>query len=454
MKVSALKQTWFLILLIILANMFWGLISIFVVPIFRDHPYSVLVIVFIRFIFGGLIMFTIVVSMIGVHWVRTKRKLPQTTSFFQTGWEDIKHYLLSRNKLFLNVPRLVYIFILAFFGVTLNVSTYFVGMNQLPLVFMLLGAPGGFIILASAYNVVKGKEKLSLFKAIYIFLMILSLILVALAQQKVGTMDPTMVGITALFLNIISVFIYYVYVGRDSYTREETILKKPRTGNYRLMRTMTKLALFMLFGAISAIAIVPVCAILPFKYLNNLASGFIAEFGFFFSGAYLGQLIFLIIACTVLPNLFVFLASMWWDSESAFTFEAWTSILNLIDPITGITTSVIAGLETVDIVFLSLTLIVLTVAILLRFVHERESKINVLIYLKIKQGFLKEALQFLIGLKEIRKFFYITGKADVAIKATFGSVREFYAFLSHVALRKHIKIKYDLISFVEKIVTE
>jgi hypothetical protein len=352
------------------------------------------------------------------------------------------------------MPRLGFIFILAFFGVTLNVSTYFIGLRQLPLTAMLLGAPGGFIILAAFYNVAKGKEKLSLFKAVYIVLMILALVLITLAQQaNATTTQPTMVGYIALLLNIISVLIYYVYVGRDSFAAEEKILKRPRSGNYRLMRTMVKLMMFMIFGAVSTVAIVPACMMIPVPYLNALGQGFLDTVGLFFTGAFLPQIVAMIIACTVLPNLLIFLASTWWDSETTLTFESWTSILNVVDPMASIMISVIAGLQQVDVLFLALTVVVLVVAILLRFVHERETKINVLIFLKVKHGFLKNVLHFLILFKAIRKFFYVTGKQDIMLKATFGSIREYYQFLSQVALRKEIKVKFDMLSFIDDVIT-
>jgi DNA-binding Lrp family transcriptional regulator len=454
MDARSLRQPRYLIAIILLANVVWGLIPVSAVPVLDAYPDAALSIVFIRFSFASLIMFAFVAIQAILNTLRERRADPGALAFFQTGWKDLKLYLGSRNKGFMNMPRLGFIFIVAFFGVTLNVSTYFIGLRQLPLTFMLLGAPGGFIILTALYNVAKGKEKLSLFKAVYIILIFLSLVLISLAQQQNVTLtEPTMVGFIALLLNIIAVFIYYVYVGRDSFAPEEKILRRPRSGNYRLMRTTTKLVVFMAFGTLATLAIVPVCLVLPIPYLNELGWGFVNTIGLFFSGAFLPQLLFMILACTVLPNLLIFLASTWWDPETAFTFEAWTSILNVVDPITSITTSVLAGLQQVDTLFLALTVVVLGIAILLRFVHERETKINALIFLKARHGYMKDVLQFLVGFKEIRKFFYITGKPDILLKATFGSIREYYHFLSHVAVNKAIKVKFEMLSFVDDVIT-
>jgi hypothetical protein len=122
-----------------------------------------------------------------------------------------------------------------------------------------------------------------------------------------------------------------------------------------------------------------------------------------------------------------------------------------LDNMASIIVSFLAGFSKVEVMFLIITVIVLVVAILLRFVHEREAKINVILYLKLKEGTLKSALHFFHNLHEIRKFFYITGKADVLVKATFGSTREFYAFLTRITYEKDIKIMWDNISFVEDI---
>nr|MDO8088091.1 Lrp/AsnC ligand binding domain-containing protein [Candidatus Sigynarchaeum springense] len=455
MEARNLKQPRFLITFIVLSNMAWGMIPVFAVPILDAYPDATLSIVFIRFSFASIIMFAFVAIQAILNTIRERRRSePGSLAFFQTDWKDLKLYLKSRNKSFMNIPRLGFIFILGFFGVTLNVSTYFIGLRQLPLTFVLLGAPGGFIILTALYNVAKGKEKLSLFKAIYIILIFLSLVLISLAQEKNSTTtEPTIVGIIALLLNIIAMFVYYVYVGRDSFAPDEKILKRPRSGNYRLMRTTIKLAIFMAFGTLATLAIVPVCMVLPVHYLNVLGWGFVNTIVVLLGGAFFPQLLLMIIACTVLPNLLIFLASTWWDPETSFTFEAWTSILNVLDPITSITTSVLAGFQQVNNLFLVLTIVMLVLAILLRFVHERESKINVLIFLKTMHGSLKDVLQFLVGIKEIRKFFYITGKPDIILKATFGSIREYYHFLSHVAMKRTIKIKFDMISFVENVIT-
>lgn len=455
---TRLKKPKYSVSFIIFANILWGIIPLFAIPIFQGPPttnqFASLIIVFIRFLFAGLIMLGIIVFQLICNSFRAKQKESGKLEYFQTSWQDIKNYLFSRNKNFYNAHRLWYIFILAMFGVTLNVTTYFIGLNELPVAIMLMGAPGGFIILVSIYDVVKGKEKLSYFNAIYIFLLFLSLILIVIAQEG-GSEDISKknlaIGFICLFLNIICLFVNFAYMGREGYAQEEKILRKSRAGNYRMMRTLTKLTIYFLFGALGTVIAVPICLVLPIPYLNDLGVEFVSSFGYFFTGAFFWQLVVLVVLCTVGPNLCVFLASSWWDTESQFTFESWNSILSLIDNMTGIIVSFIAGFSKVDPLFLILTVIVLFVAILLRFVHEREAKINAIIYLKIKEGTMKSTLQFLHNIHEIRKFFYITGRADILVKATFGSTREFYTFLTRVTYEKDIKIMWDNISFVEDI---
>ncbi|HME55238.1 MAG TPA: hypothetical protein VKM55_23725 [Candidatus Lokiarchaeia archaeon] len=460
---ARLKQPKYAVSFIILANIFWGIIPLFAIPIFRGadpvisgatNEFASLIVVFIRFLFAGVIMLSIVVFQLICNSARSRQKEPGKLEYFQTSWQDIKKYLFSRNKNFYNAHRLWYIFIIALFGVTLNVATYFIGLNELPVAILLMGSPGGFIILVSVYDVAKGKEKLSYFNAIYIFLLFLSLILIVIAQEggseDLSKKDLT-IGFICLLLNIVCLFINFAYMGRDTYAQSETIVRKSRAGNYRMMRTLTKLTVYFLFGALGTIIAVPICLILPIPYLNELGTEFVTRIGFFFTGLYFWQLAVLVVVCTVGPNLCVFLASAWWDNESQFTFQSWNSILSLIDNMTSIIVSFLAGFSKVDPLFLTLTVIVLGVAILLRFVHEREAKINAIIYLKIKEGTLKSTLQFLHNIHEIRKFFYITGRADILVKATFGSTREFYTFLTRVTYEKDIKIIWDNISFVEDI---
>ena len=458
---TRLKQPKYTVAFIILANVLWGIIPLFAIPIFQGldpvtgtNQFASLIIVFIRFLFAGIIMLSIVIFQIACNFARIRKDTPGKLEYFQTSWQDIKKYLFTRNKSFYNSPRLWYIFVLAFFGVTLNVASYFIGLNELPVAIMLMGAPGGFIIIISAYDVAKGKEKLSFFNGIYMFLLFLSLVLIVIAQAG-GSEDISnknlAIGLFCLFLNIVCLFVNFAYMGRDNYAQKETIIRKPRTGNYRMMRTLVKLTLYFLFGALGTVIVVPFCLILPIPYLNALGIEFITRVGFFFTGAYFSQLAILVVACTVGPNLCIFLASSWWDAESQFTFEGWSSILSLVDNMTSIIVSFLAGFSKLDSLFLTLTVIVLAVAVLLRFVHEREAKINAIIYLKLKEGTLKPALQFLHNIHEIRKFFYITGRADVLVKATFGSTREFYTFLTRVTYEKDIKIMWDSISFIEDI---
>ncbi|HME53159.1 MAG TPA: hypothetical protein VKM55_13135 [Candidatus Lokiarchaeia archaeon] len=461
---SQFKQPKYLISFIIIANVLWGLIILFALPIFQGpdpyapttstNEYASLIIVFIRFLFSGVIMLGIIAVQIAFNSIRAKQEGRHQLSYFQTSWQDIKNYLFARNNSFSNMHRLWYIFILAVFGVTINVATYFIGLNELPVVIMLTGAPSGFIILVSVYDAVKGKEKFTYFNGLYIFLIFLSIILIILAQaegsENISKKDLA-VGLIALFLNIASMFVNFVYVGHDAYADEERILQKPRTGNYRLIRTLTKLTLYFLFGALGTVLSIPICLILPVPYINSLAIEFMTRFWYFLSGAYFWQLAVLVVACTVMPNLLIFLASAWWDVESQFTFESWNSILLGIENLTSIIAAFLAGYSKVEPLLLLLTIIVLIVAIFLRFVHERDAKINVILYLRSKECSIKSAINIIASLHEIRKFFYITGRADIMIKATFGSTREFYGFLSRISLERNFKILWEDISFVEKI---
>ncbi len=449
-------QPKYLVFLVAIANVLWGLIPVFVVPVFQLHPDSILIMVFIRFAFSSGIIFSLVLVQ---AFLNEKRKKAhggnKNLDFFQTGLKDLKAYFTTRNEAFKNSRRLVYIYIVAFFGVTLNVTTYFIGLNELSIVFMIVGAPGGSLLLVSLYDSIQGKERMTLFKGIYLCLMLLALVLSFLAVQGeiLSNVSASLIGLVALVLNIISLFVMVTLLSKDSYAAAERIWRKPRTSNYRLMRAMAKMSVYMLFGAVSVFPIAIVGVLVPLGYISRISMAFFEDMVSFFQVSAHPDVIMLIVVCTFVPYLCLFLASSFWDADSSFTYESWSSILSLVDPVFSTTVSVLAGLEKVDYVFFLLTLIVLVLAILLRFVHERESKINALVFITVKHGYSKDVSKFLSGLPEIRRYAFITGDADVLIWATFSSILQYNNFLSKVGTRREIKIKFDWLGFVKKTYT-
>nr|MDO8119117.1 hypothetical protein [Candidatus Sigynarchaeota archaeon] len=449
-------QPKFLVAVIALANGLWGLIPLYVMPLFQLYPDAIFIMTFIRFAFSSGIIFALIFLQLILNGRRTKAGYTGTRlAFFQTSWKDLKIYLVTRNKAFHGARRLAYIFIVAMFGATVNVTTYFIGLNELSIIFMIVGAPGGSLILISLYDSIQGKERLTMFKLVYLCLMFVALILSFLAVQGevVSNISASFVGLVAFLLNILSLFVLFTQIGKDSYDERERIWQKARSGNYRLMRALTKMAIYMAFGSASIIPIAIAGASLPLGYLSRVSFAFFEHMVLFFQIAGNPNIFALVIVCTVLPYVCIFVASSFWDTDSSFTYESWSSILSLVDPVLSTTTSVLAGLEHVDIVFFVLTLVVLFLAILLRFVHERESKINALIYIKVLHGHGKEVYKFLMGQQEIRRFATITGDADIVIWATFGSILQYNNFLSRISTRKEIKIKFDLLGFVRKTYT-
>ncbi|MHA1372583.1 MAG: hypothetical protein ACTSRA_23040, partial [Promethearchaeota archaeon] len=243
----------------------------------------------------------------------------------------------------------------------------------------------------------------------------------------------------------------FIYMSRDNYHPDEEIWKRERRDNYLLVRTLIKLGLFMLFGAFSIFIFIPIGLLQPGSYLNRLSVAFLRQFELFWVILFDIRMIALILLCTVLAFLLLFIPSTFWDTESTLSLDQWNSILYLLDPIFGTSITLILGFEKAKTFLMVITLIILSVAILLRFVHEKESKVNVLIFLDVRFGKQREILKYLSTLPEIRKHYWITGIADIMIKATFGSIGEFYKFLTNLGINENIKIKYDYISFVTKI---
>lgn len=443
-----IDKTSILIIFLVFSNFLFGTISVFAVPLLRMPGNSILIIVFLRFVGGGIIMlFLVFIQLLLKKYHDNKNG--ENYSFFQTNWSDLKHYLTSKNARFFNLHRLLYLFLLGFFGITVNVVTYFIGLEELSIVLMLVGSPGGTIIVIAFYNS-KNKEKLTLFKGVYLFMMFFALVITFLATENTLSVKATITGILALFVNIVALFILFVYMGRDSYARVEKIWQKKQGGNYTLMRTLVKLAIFMLFGGVSVLLLLPFGYIFPGSYFTELANGFLEQFAHIWLLLFNPNMIVLILCNTVLAYLLLFVPATFWDVEHSLSLDQWNSILYLLDPITGTTLSVALGYETANIPLLATTLVLLAIAILLRYVHEKESRFSAIIFIDVTFGSQKAMLQHLSTFPEIRKYYWTTGISDMMIKANFGSINEYYSFITQLGIKKEIKIKFDLSSFVKK----
>lgn len=451
MGTGLLKEPRTLIACVLVTNVCYGLIPLAAVPLFEDWPDVMLLLVLARFTVAGGIL-ACIAAMQFLLARRAGRSEIVRPSFFQATTSDMATYLKSKNKSAHDLPRLAYIAILAFFGVTVNSSTYLVALDQLSIVFVLVVLPGVAMLLVTGYNMATGRERTGLFKGTYVFLMILALGITFLATGEALAFNATLEGILSLMLNVASLFILFVYVGRDGYAPEEKIWKKDPRGNYKLQRTLVKVSTYMLLGGAFTVPVAAAGLAFPGSHLNAISVAFwtyLPRLGEFLLDP---RVIALVVACTVAPNLLLFIASTFWDAENSLRLEAWTSTLNLVDPITGTVASVLAGLERVDLVLMTITVIVLAVAILLRLVHERETKINAVIFLKVRLGSKRDVYKFLSMQPDVRKFYVITGAADILIKATFGSVKEFHEFVARVGLHEEIKVKFDMTAFVKDVV--
>lgn len=431
------------------ANLLYGLIPGFVVPVLFMRENSIFMIVFIRFLVAGTILFVFIIIQL---LIGNRHGKVGKDSFFKATAGDIWAYLRSRNARFLNAPRMVYIYILAFFGVGLNVVTYLIGLEKLSINLQLVGGPGGAIIVVSLYNLAKGHERITLFKAIYLFMMFLSLGLVVVATESATSTKATPTGLIALGLNLLSLFILFVYMSRDAPSPDERSWGEQKHSNLALMRLLVKLVLFMVLGAGSILLFAIVGMLVPGTYLHVLSTAFFKQLPDAWWFVIQPHMLGLSIVSTAVAYLCLFLPAAFWDTEHSLSLDQWNSILYLLDPIFGTSISMLLGFEDVDTVLMVVTLAILVVAILLRFVHERESKFNAIIWINITFGKQREVLQMLSRFDEIRKYYWLAGQADAMIKATFGTMREYHRFLAMLGLEKTIKIKFDMLSFVNKVV--
>jgi drug/metabolite transporter (DMT)-like permease len=431
------------ILYLIAANVLWSIIPIMVSDLFQDI--SIFMIIFLRFFVSGIILFVLALIFVLINnkYTSNKRIPPK----------QLLRYIKSINTKFFNIRNITFFAILGFFGVILNIIGYFFALKLLTISFAMVGFQISIIIVSFYEHGVK-TERLDVFKMLYLIILIFSIGLITFVKINQGILednDLAWYGFVYIIIFTISISFLHIYINKDSYTKEELRLVS-KNKFYKTPRLLLKLSLMFIIGSLILVPILALFSLFPLDtYLINEVNLFFAQFSIVFSILWRWQMLFLIFFATILTYIFIFIAYSTWNPFN-LTYNQWSSILTIIEPIGAIFFGVLFAKETFPLDFLTIIIFLLVISIFLRYIHETRNKIVSKILLTREVGKMKDLALKLLGIEGIYKVDSITGTYDIIISVKTNSIIKFYALTEKInSLDEIAKIEILFLNKIHKV---
>ena len=190
---------------------------------------------------------------------------------------------------------------------------------------------------------------------------------------------------------------------------------------------------------------------LPFQGdLKTETIQFFGEFSILFQILFRWEILFLIVFSTIIPFLLIFIAQVNWSPYN-LTYSQWGAILTIIEPIGGIVFGVLIANQYFPIEYLIIIVFLLMISLLFRYIHEEKNKVNAIILIKIKKGFLNILPVKLLKFDGIVSVNSLVGAHDLLLNVKTNSIKDFY-FLMDTQIRNLKGIKnIKKILFINKI---
>lgn len=423
--------------LIIFANVFWSFIPVAVTPLFEDV--SILMIVFLRFLVSGIIFFVIAM----IFPIACNRYSPSCP----ISHKLLFNFVLSRNNDFFKMRNIVYLAILGFCGIVLQLIMYFLALKLTTISLAVTGFAITIIIVAFYQHGAKS-EKLDVFKGLYVLILIVSVFIIFFVKMQEGTeINPN--GIIYIVIFSISLSIFQIAVKKDSYSKEEI---KVLNGNkyYKMARLFMKISITLLLGVALMFPFILIITFLPFQTdLTQEIELFFSQFSELHLIMFRWEISFLIFGATIIPYFLVFWAAIKWSNYS-LTFSQWNTILTIIEPIGSIAFGVFLLNEFFPVDYLLIVIFLLVVSILLRYVHETQNKINAYLLIKRNRQSMKDLPLKLLKLNGVIGVNSLIGAHDLLVNVRSSSIVQFQ-YLVYEDLRKMEEISEIKILFINKI---
>jgi drug/metabolite transporter (DMT)-like permease len=426
------------ILFIISANILWSLIPVIVLGLFDE--YSVITIIFLRFFFSAIILFTLALLFVVINNKNPKNQ--------RIELRDLLRFIISRNKGFFKIRYIYYFAILGFFGIILQLIFFFLSLKLTTISLTMIGFQLSIIIIAF-YEHGNKSEKLDLFKALYLLVLIFSIAIIIFVKIEQTGVIISIIGFIYIVLFTICLTFFQIGVSKDIFSKDEIKLIN-QNEDYKIPRLLIKIS-FMFFTGIGIMfPFILIISLLPFQTdLTFETAQFFRELSNIPIILLRWEIIFLIIFTTIIPYILIFIAYARWSPYN-LTYRQWNSILTIIEPIGGILFGVLFNVEFFPLLFLLVVLFLLNVSILLRYVHESTNRVNAFILITRQKGTMEDLALKLLKYDGVCCVQYLVGTYDIILNIKANSIRDLY-YLVNRKIRGLEEIKDLEILFIDEI---
>jgi len=414
-----------LIFNIVIANLFWSFIPIVVKGLFADI--SILTVIFLRFLTGGIVLFLIAILLIIIN---NRLNIDKKISLKQL-FVNLRH----KNRRFYDVRTYQYYFLIGFFGIILHIIFYFLSLKTTSIPFTMIGSLLTIIFIAF-YEKGVNFERFDVFRILFITIISFAIIIIMFVSFMGGQIsgNPIQVqGFIYILLYSITGSFLYISIDRDSFSKNE--LRDININKYyKIPRSLLKMAISFVSGVLFLLPVLLIINILPVEMdITQETRAFFSDLSSIFSILQRWEIIYLIVFATIIPYLLIFLANVSWKSKS-LTYSQWSSIIGIIDPMNTLIFSVILVGTYFPSQDLLVVIIFLGIAIILRYAHEVRNIVQAVVFLKIKKASLKTLPIRILKFYGVRKIDTLIGRYDLMLTVKVNSFKDF-----HYLINKNLK---------------
>ena len=426
------------ILFIIVANILWSLIPIIVLGLFDE--YSIITIIFLRFFFSAIVLLGIAIIFVIIN--------NKYTSNEKIGFKVLFQFTMSKNGDFFKLRFIYYFAILGFIGIILQLIFFFLALKFTTISLTMIGFQLSIIIIAF-YEHGNKSEKLDIFKALYLVVLIFSIAIIILVKAEQTGIIFSSLGFLYIIIFSICLTFFHIIVSQDKFGKKEIQLIN-KNENYKIPRLLIKISFIFFAGIGLMFPFLILLYLLPFQTdLSYEITKFFHEIPSIPIILLRWEILFLIILSTIIPYLLLFIAYAKWNPYH-LTYRQWNSILTTIEPIGSILFAVLLNIEAFETMFLIIVLFLLTMSILLRYIHESTNRINAFIMIKRRKGTMDKLALQLLKNDGVCCVQYLVGTYDIILTIKTNSIRDLY-YLVDEKIRNLMEIKDIKILFINKI---
>ena len=431
-----------IIINLIVANLLWSFIPVIVLGLFNEV--SVLMVIFLRFLVSGVILFLLAILLIFVNnRFTSNKKIP---------FEVLKIIYTHKNRRFFRLRNIYYFAIMGFFGIIMQLIWYFMALKVTETIALAMIGFQVSIILVALYEHGIKSEKLDIFKILYLLLLVVSIGIIINVKSQEAALHGTgfsLIGLIYIMFFTLSLVFFQISINRDIYSKRELKIAN-KNQYYKIIRLLIKISSTFLIGVIFMFPFLLIFQLIfPISDLTTETVKFYGEFPNMFNILMRGDVIFLIIFSTILPFLLVFLTSVYWKPYN-LTYSQWNSILTLIEPIGALIFGIIFVGEYFPLEYLLVVFFLLIVSILFRYAHELKNIVNACILLNNNIGSLKKLPMKLLKFQGVMSVDTLAGTHDLLLNVKSSSIKDFY-YLVNKQIKKLDEVKNIKILFVNEI---